>query len=401
MLDIIALLASFTVIFALIFRKQNVGVSLLLGSLILGIFTIPPLELARTISEAVIDRATIELTAAVVLITFLGYSYQRTGMLEELTESLSGVLSDPRSLAAVVPALFGLLPTLGGALMSAPFVNTVGEDLGMSAERKTFVNLWYRHVIFFAYPMGTTLLTASFLTKVSVNDLIIYQLPVLFVSTFVGYWLGLRQIKAARKAVKSGKKSVISLAKSISPIALVLALSLVLKVTIPLAVAVGVVLLYIIARAGLGIARQVAGEARLHTMAVTVIGIMIYRHVIESSGIINKIAPAFHSARVPPIALLMLVPTLFGFILGTPMGAISVSVPVLSAITNLGGAQTSLLHACALLSYIWSPLHLCFTLTSDYFGASSAKVYRFLAPAVITTMIAAGAAIPLLYVALG
>jgi len=62
---------------------------------------------------------------------------------------------------SVLPAVIGLLPVAGGALMSAPMVESEAEKVQLDSSLKAYVNIWFRHTIFPVYPMAQILILAS------------------------------------------------------------------------------------------------------------------------------------------------------------------------------------------------------------------------------------------------
>ena len=94
-------------------------------------------------------------------------------MIEELKKTL------PRkALVALIPAIFGTLPMPGGALISAPIIDNEAEELGLTPEKKTFVNLWFRHLSLFVIPLSSSLILASKFANVSIYNLILFQVPI-------------------------------------------------------------------------------------------------------------------------------------------------------------------------------------------------------------------------------
>ena len=84
-----------------------------------------------------------------------------------------------------MPGIMGLLPVPGGAFLSAPFVDSIGNDLNMSGDQKTAVNLYFRHFSMFVLPYNTTMLTiASILPAVNIYLVIGLCLP--FVAVLLG-----------------------------------------------------------------------------------------------------------------------------------------------------------------------------------------------------------------------
>ncbi len=386
MSELIGLLTSLTLIFILVIRKAGIGLALLAGSVVLGLVSMSPPDLAQTMIKALFDRKTFELTAAVALIALLGSIYKVTGLLEELSNGLRKALPSDKLVTELVPAIFGLLPVLGGALMSAPVVEAVGNDLGLDAEEKTFINLWFRHVVFFVYPVGTTLLLASYLAGVDVKPLIIAQLPVFLTSILVGQviWLLKGFEKTTRRMEGSFSKK--QLAKAVFPIILVAVFGVIRRWLITVGVLLAISFLLILGQLKDGKFRKSIKEARLPEMILVGLGVMIYRSTVEASGVTKTIASLIGGSNIPSVLLLVLIPSILGFTLGTPTGTIALAVPLLANLIPIGSLETGLILTCSILGYVVSPLHACYTLTSEYFGASMLKVYRYLIPVTVITI---------------
>ena len=83
---------------------------------------------------------------ALIAILFFSNLMKETGRMDEILEGFRHILKDIRVVIALLPALIGLLPIVGGALVSAPMVVAGSDELRLSAERRTFINYWFRHV---------------------------------------------------------------------------------------------------------------------------------------------------------------------------------------------------------------------------------------------------------------
>ena len=387
LLEILGLLASLALIFAMVIKKTGIGVALLAGSIVLGLLSLKPPGFAEVAAQAVLDRKTFELTAAVALIALLGAIYRVTGLLEELSRGLRRALPSDKLVVELIPAIFGLLPVLGGALMSAPVVDDVGDDLGLNSEEKTFLNLWFRHVVFFIYPVGTTFLLASYLAGIEVKPLILVQLPVFITSILAGHaiWL-ITEVEESKKDVES-PFSKRELGKAIFPILLVASFGVIRRWLIIVGVLLSIAFLAIVRGLELETFRRALREARLLEMILVGIGVMVYRAVVEASGVTNMVASFIGGSSVPRVLLLILIPTILGFTLGTPTGTIALSIPLLSNLISIGAFETGLILTCSILGYVVSPLHACYTLTSEYFGASMLKVYMYLIPVTALTIL--------------
>ncbi len=385
--EILGLLASLVLIFIIVLRRAGIGLALFVGSLVLGLTTLTPMSFTSTLIRTLLDRKTLELTAAVALIALLGAIYKVTGLLEELSNGLRGALPSDRLVMELVPAMFGLLPVLGGALMSAPVVDAVGNELRLNAEEKTFINLWFRHVVFFIYPVGTSLLLASYLAGIDVKPLILVQLPVFITSVLVGHavWLVIGSKEHEEKVERRFSRK--DLEKAIFPILLVALFGIIRRWLIIAGVLLAIVFLWSIRQLEFEHFKKALKEAHLPEMILVGLGVMVYRATVEASGVTIKIASLIGESSVPTILLLVLVPSILGFILGTPTGTIALSISLFTNIISLGSLETGIILTCSILGYVVSPLHACYTLTSEYFGASMLKVYRYLLPVTFLTIL--------------
>lgn len=135
-----------------------------------------------------------QLTVSIVLGTFgimlLSQLYKETKLINRMSESLSRIINNPKIVIGVLPAVLGLLPVAGGALMSAPLVDSEAEKLELKPERKAYLNLWFRHTIFPVYPISQFLIITAALTGMTVTSLVLRQIPVVVVMVLVGYVIG-------------------------------------------------------------------------------------------------------------------------------------------------------------------------------------------------------------------
>jgi len=200
---VVALLVSFGFLGVMLFKRVNLGITLnatalLLALLAVDIATIP----------AIIYRTTLEpLTIAVVLATFgimmLSQLYKHTRVIDALSESVGKIINNPKIVSSILPAIIGFLPVAGGALMSAPLVDSQTEKLGLKPEKKAYVNIWFRHTIFPVYPLSQVLVITAALTGVAVPLIILRQIPVIAVMIIIGYLISFWKLSKTEKEVLS------------------------------------------------------------------------------------------------------------------------------------------------------------------------------------------------------
>ena len=85
---------------------------------------------------------------------------------EMMMEAIENMNISKKIALMITPALFGLLPVAGGALMSAPIVDQIEPSL--PAEKKIAINVWFRHLLVFIYPLSQVILICTEIAGISV-----------------------------------------------------------------------------------------------------------------------------------------------------------------------------------------------------------------------------------------
>jgi len=396
-LPLIGALIAFTLVLLLVLRKVNIGIALVLGSLVLGIFALTPQAIFDALTAAVTARATLELVATVGMITILCLIYEESGMIKQMMESLEHLIADGRVIVALTPAVFGLLPVLGGALFSAPLVETEGNRLGFNSEQKSYDNLWFRHVLFLIYPLETALITASYLSGFTVGSILLYQIPIFFVAVAAGYLTVIRPVKPTHSTVDRSRSWVGKLVVSFSPILVALLLALGFGAPLYLSVLVALILLLIVVTPTPQVLARALRKRLIAEMIATAFGIMIFRDFMNASNAFESISPLVGNGAVPPVVLSTLFPAALGFLLGIPSGAITLSVPLLAGMYTLTPVMVALIYTSVYMGHNVSPMHLCFAVTCQYFKTRINRLYRLFLPAVLIVLAAAIALTLLFY----
>jgi len=379
MLPVLGVLLAFAVIVVLRLRNVDFSLSILTGSLILTVTSEAPVEvLVEAGRRTVTDPNTLNLAVAVALITVLGYILKETSLMTELIEGLRGVLP-ARVLLAMIPAMFGLLTMPGGALMSAPFNEPEANRLGLKPEQKTFINVWFRHVWYWASPLSPVAILAASLAGFTLNGFLGAQLPILAVTVALGFLVGSTFIKDGGRS-NHGAKGLPEVARGLAPIVLAVVLSAV-GVPIWMALALAVALVFIIRKVPPGKAFRMIHSGIRWDLSAAVVSMLFFRFVVESSGSVEALFESATEFGVPLIAILVVVPLLVGSISGTPTMGIGIVFPLLLPL--LGDYNiyvVSIIYAGLIGGYLASPMHLCLILTNSYYRSELGRVYRYLVP---------------------
>ena len=381
-MPVLGVLLAFAVIVVLRLRNVDFSLSILTGSIIIAVTSETPVEvLVEAGRRTVTDPNTLNLAVAVALITVLGYTLKETSLMTELIEGLRGVLP-ARVLLATIPAMFGLLTMPGGALMSAPFNEPEADRLGLKPEQKTYMNIWFRHLWYWASPLSPVPILVASLAGFTLNGFLAAQLPILVVTLAIGFLVSSAFIKGGGR-INHGAKGLPEVARGLAPIVLAVVLSAA-GVPIWMALALAVALVFIIRRIPPGKAIEMVQSGVRWDLAAAVVSMLFFRFVVDTSGSVGALFESATGLGVPLIAILIVVPLLVGSISGTPTMGIGIIFPLL--VPLLGDYNVyvvSIIYAGLIGGYLASPMHLCLVLTNSYYRSDLRKVYRYLVPSAV------------------
>jgi integral membrane protein (TIGR00529 family) len=388
MLAVVGVLAAFAVIVILRLRNVDFSLSILTGSLIIALTSVDPVAvLIEAGQRTVTDYNTINLTVAVALISVLGYSLKETSMMTELIEGLRGVLPAQVFLAAI-PAMFGLLTMPGGALMSAPFNEPEADRLGLSPEQKTYINIWFRHIWYWASPLSPILILTASLAGFTLTEYLRAQLPILAVVLVIGFIVGGTFIREG--GVGRGSKGGLgSVARGLAPILTAIILTR-LGAPVWLALVPSIVLVLILKRVPLSGASDIIRTGVRWDLAAAAVSMFFFRFVVASSSSVVALFDAATGLGVPLIAILVVIPILAGSISGTPTMGVGMILPLLLPLLgDYGVYVVGIIYVGLIAGYIASPMHLCLILTNSYYKSELRRVYRYLVPSAIALYLSA------------
>ncbi|MBN2005841.1 MAG: DUF401 family protein [Anaerolineae bacterium] len=389
MLNLVKLLAMMAVTVFLLSRKWDLGLILVLNAILAALlFAYPLRDLPLSLWRGLVAPDTINLALAVFLVLVLAEVMQRTKAMERLATSLQALAPDGRFVVALLPLLVGLMPMLGGAMFSAPMVNEVGDTLKLGPNRKTFINYWFRHSMEYVFPLYSSLLMIAALLQITVYDFIRVSWPLALAALAGGTLWGLLGVPAQPHS-RNGQRKLqlwLDLLSGIWPLILVILSVVVLKFNMifSLLAVVGLALLVwrVAPRQWPDIARR---SFPIHTFSA-IFGVMIFKRVLEDAGAVQQIPQALSLLGLPPLLVAFVVPLMVGLLTGVAAATLAISVPLvlpLLSVYALDSATAGLwLFVGGFSGILLSPMHLCLTLTREYFGAQWGQLYRAIIPSV-------------------
>ena len=381
MLQLLGVLLAFAIVLGLRVRDVDFSVALLVASVVIGLTSGKPLSIFIDVAyRTFTDPTTFVLCAAVILITILGYSLKETGLMTDLIDGLKELLPS-RVLLSLIPALFGLLSIPGGALMSAPFNEPEADRLGLKPEHKTYVNVWFRHLWYWASPISNIPILASSLAGFTLMNFLSVQLPLFAATIAIGFIVSSSFIKGRGNNERT-PKSIYDTSKGLAPIVAAISLGI---AGLPIygSLAVGIVLVFLLKHVPVTNAIRMMREGVRWDVAASVVAMLYFRYMVVGAGSVNSLFQSIADAGVPLLILFMVVPLFIGALSGTPTMGIGIVFPLLVPLSGVSSIHlVSIIYAGIIAGYLASPMHLCLILTNGYYKSELGKVYNYLVPSV-------------------
>lgn len=382
----IGLIVSLIIIVLLVVKRVSYGIALLIGTLILGVFSqLNPQQFLEVFTLTLTDWTTLDLVLIISLIPILALSMDETGMVNNLITSIRKAFSG-RAVLVTLPALMGALPMPGGALLSAPLIDKEAKRQKLNGEEKSFINIWFRHWLFFIYPLEPSLILAATITNIGLYELILIQVPSLILYLFIGYFVSVRRVSDDNKdEQRRDLKTLLSIPLNMAPILLVVILNI-FGIHMAVALALGVASVLIFKKVIPQRAASILRRGFNWKLPLAIIGVMSLRHMIEYTDVLSVVLPYLKATGLSPIVLLIIISWTIGLATAMPGAGIAIIFPMaLVLIKDVTPIVISILYLTVIFSYLISPMHLCLVLTVEYYRSRLLAVYRKLIPTAVAT----------------
>lgn len=382
------LLLLFLLIIVLIRFKVPIGFSLLAGALFLGIWNYGlGNNLWILLYRSFINIKSWNLVITVILILTFANLFESAGFVKSLVLSLESFLS-PRWVGRAAPAIIGLLPMPGGAMVSAPIVKEIGRDTDVKPEVFTAANYWWRHVWEATWPLYPSIILAAAVLKISVWDVAIVNFPISVTCIATGLLLG----KIGNSQRSGARIDLLLLLRSLWPILFIVLLGLVLKVDLIFSVVSVILILIFSYHIRLSVVKKALLKSFSPKIIVLIFGVMTLMYTMETTGTAGLFYEELLQINIAPALVVFAVPFVVGVLTGVTSAYIGVGFPVILPLLGTGSltfeAGMLLAFAGGFMGVMASPVHLCLVLTKEYFGASLGKTMMLLTlPIVLTSCI--------------
>ncbi len=364
-------------IFIVIIGQKNLPLALFCGTVILGLFTIPPINIIKIFINTVSDIPVILLAFIVFFIPLIGGVMRETGQMDNIVKNLR---IGKRGIMAIAPAIMGLLPMPGGALFSAPLMEKSGE--GVDNDLKVAINIWYRHLLILIYPLSSDLIATTKIAGLNIYNAILYLFPTLIIAIVLGQIFFLNKVKG-----KITYTEEFSLKNLLIPLTIILVAPLLdfvfrsfkvfslKEIGTLIGVITGFALAIISSPLKIDL-KRIFLIMKPYRFSFIMLGLFYFLNVFKVSGIDKLIV------RIPFPPLLLCISV--GFILGIATGRIllpsSIIFPIFLLTNQITPLNFALIYTSIFFGYVVSPIHPCLIVTCEYFTTNFKNPLRLLMP---------------------
>lgn len=364
-------------------RGLSLGVVMPVGALLLGLlFHLGWPELPRVLGQSLVAADTLEILGILILIMVLEAVMSRQGMMKQLAEGVREAVKSPRLALPLLPALIGFMPMAGGALFSCPLLHEVSRGYELSGNVKSFVNYWFRHIWEFSLPVYPAVVLSASLSGFPLGQVIRHL--GLFTLAAIGLGTLLLQILAGPELRRptGGRFSLSGMVPVLSALGpLLLAVLLVVGLDWPVVPSLALGLGLGMAIWGFPLARLPGALAGVKPhILLAVVGIMMFKEVLLATEVPETLPRVLLDLGLPTLGLAMILPFSLGLLTGLSVAFVGMGLPLLLGLT---GATLSLpllvlFFVSGYAGVMLTPVHLCFTLTLEYFQADFSAVWRWI-----------------------
>jgi len=434
-------LGAFALILVLARLKLPLAAAILIGAIACGVgFRMEPGRLVVCIAEAVVRPRTICLMIIVSCLMGLSGTMQAGGQMARIVELARMALRRPAVTMAALPALIGMLPMPGGALFSAPMVESAAGGEKVPPGKMSAINYWFRHVWEYWWPLFPGVIVAVGTTGVGLGNFALFHFPLSVISILAGLVIFRKthpNLHVKSSPPPEGTKR--SFVKATSSIWMVLLVWGAVKLVIVLllgssarhggsaapagytqflqkaiytylpimaGIVVSLVFTTIVNKIDRAAARKIWTDRRIRQMVLLVGGVMVFQHVLDQADAPARIAEELTAMKVPVVAVFAILPLVAGLVMGIAVGFVGTSFPILigmlAAWPDAGDWRPyiALAYLFGHMGQMISPLHLCHVVSNKYFKTSFGPVYAQLLPVVVLTVVGGVAYIAVLMLVL-
>ena len=386
MIAVLKIVVTLALVVFLLQRRVNLGNSMFAGAGLLFLLSSPQLAtLEITLKQLLFTASTWEILLALYLVMCLEFQLRTSGIIDGLMAACRALFKSDKVLLALMPAFLGFLPSLGGAIFSAPLVEAAAKPYQLSPERKTAINYWFRHLWECTNPIIPALLVGSEIMKVPVGTLISHMLWVSPVSLIVGWVYYITPLRCKtnmqgeqvfgpvqEKTAFQNKYFLLALGPILGNLVLVVGFNL--SPALSMFLVVAMMTFYL--RQNLFSLIAMFKHAFDKKLLWGIVAILFFQYMLRQTGVMNEVALVLQNSGIPVLAVIGTIGFIAGLLTGASQGYVAIAFPLAAAISTGDVASAAVAYIAGFAGQMMSPAHLCLLVTVDYFKADFLKSLR-------------------------
>lgn len=376
---LVKILVSLLFMISLLRKRIHISYAVLAATAVLFVLSgFVPQYLGQALYQTIVSWTTWNMIFTLYLVMCLEYLLRTSGILKDFTQAAGNLFQDNRIVLGFMPAFLGFLPSLGGAIFSAPMVEEAAQSFQLSPERKTAINYWFRHIWEFCNPILPSMLLAASLTAIPVGKIIGHQFIISFAAILIGAVLLLRgkdfQVTQPQNnsttSAEDKKAQIHAVIFAIGPILLNVFLVTVCNLNTTLSMFLIIILLMVLLHYSPTQCIAMLRDALNMPIINSILAILFFQGMLYATGTIDNLILFLQASGISASAVIYLTAFFMGLLTGLPQGFAAIAFPFIVPMLGPNLDVLSLTYISGLTGVMLSPAHLCLIVTTEYFHSS-------------------------------
>lgn len=369
--------------------KIPIGPTLLILGVVAGVAGgLAPGVIAQAFANVFLEESSRSSVLIVIEIGMLSVLMSHYGLLKRAEEALRKLIPSPRLIIMLMPAMVGALQAPGGAALSAPFVNRLGTEMGLTKGQRANVNVVCRHVLMMLVPFSANMIIVkSVAPGVDIFKLAMLNLGFVALMQVTGYFVLLRKSRPMEREEVTGREWLGALgefALTLSPIYMVIVLNMAFSLPYTVALVFSGLLVFLLSdkKDFLGW----LGRSFNKGLAVMIVSVYFFQNIVGDMEGLLALFGALISGHSSLVFMVMvaLVGLVFGLATGLMYLPLGVLIPIVMNAPHSGEMAQLIdlfyVFCWCFLGYFFSPIHLCQLLSDKEVGCTVGERYRTYLP---------------------
>jgi len=380
MREFIAVIVSFLIIPVLSRKKTPIGIAICICAVLMAFLGgVGLADFGNVILGTFSNLYKIQQLVIVAEVSIIGVLLKKYKIIDEVLDNISKVVKSSRLILMFIPALTGMLNVPGGAIMSAPLIDQLGERSNLSKPHRAIINLVYRHVPMNIMPYATGFLLVLFLTpQISIYKLMGLNAIFVVMYCIIGYYLYVRKTQNDSTASYSFTwTSLFNLLKFTAPIYVAVLLNLIFKVPFYFGMLANLLIIYLLHPTRMFLFDT--ARAFSFNVLYALVGVYLIQGIIERMESLTSFLTLVFMNPDTVMLGIIVTAVFFGTTTGFPPTALGVILPILGTLPLSGNMLLLYCHFAFIWSfvgYFFSPLHLCQLFTCEYLKVRMLDLYK-------------------------